>query len=91
MKECGLAIFSDPGADRPLKEIATAQCVHCGGHFPICPNSGIIRGYCQNCAGPVCGPSCADCVPVEQLLDNLEHGLPETFRTVSVPVSFTGE
>lgn len=91
MRECGLAIFLDPGADRPVLEIATAQCCHCGGHFPIQPGSGRIRGFCMNCNGPVCGPGCEACVPTDLLLENMEKGRPEDFRPIFVPVSFTGE
>ncbi len=87
MKQSGLATFSDPGSDRPLLEVATASCVHCGGAFPIQPGSGKIRGFCMNCNGPVCGPGCAACVPVEQYLQNLECGRPESFKPIHV---FTG-
>jgi predicted RNA-binding protein with PUA domain len=56
------------------------------------PGSGIERGWCQNCAGPVCSRACAKCVPVEQYLSNLEKGMPEDFRpvTVAVPEISTG-
>lgn len=83
-REAGIVIISDPGADKPLDEIATLQCVHCGGHFPHRPGSGITRGFCMNCNGPVCGKSCAKCVPEEQLLENIEKGRPEDFKPVSV-------
>jgi hypothetical protein len=58
-----------------IKEVETRKCVHCGGHFHVSPGSGRIRGWCVNCAGPVCGPQCAECVPEEQLLENLEKGM----------------
>lgn len=82
MREAGLIIVSDPSADRPLLEVATAQCCHCGGHFPIRPGSGRLRGYCTNCAGPVCGPGCAECVPTDQLLLNYEKGRPLNWRPI---------
>jgi hypothetical protein len=85
MKEKGRIIVVDPGADRPLDEFATAQCVHCGAHFPIRPGSGKIRGFCFRCNGPVCGPACAACVPAELQLDNLEAGRPVDFRPIRSP------
>lgn len=84
MKESGLIIVVDPGADRPLAEIPTLQCVHCGGHFPVQPGSGRIRGFCGRCKGPVCGPGCAECVPVELQLDNLEQSRRRNARQVLV-------
>lgn len=42
------------------------------------------RGYCQRCNGYICGPSCAECVPVEQLLENYEHFRPLDFRPIFV-------
>ena len=68
-------------------EYETVQCVHCGLHFPIVPGSGKIRGYCMRCAGPVCGPDCARCVPTERLLDCLEQGKTPDELPVSVSVS----
>jgi hypothetical protein len=83
MKEKGTIIVVDPGADRPLDEFATGQCCHCGGHFPIRPGSGTVRGFCFKCAGPVCGPACAGkCVPAELQLENLEAGRPIDFRPI---------
>jgi hypothetical protein len=87
-KEAGLVTLIDPGADRPLLEVGTLQCVHCGGHWVPQPGSGRVRGFCQNCMGPVCGPGCAACVPTEQLLENIEKGRPLDFRPVLVPVTF---
>jgi hypothetical protein len=89
--EKGLATWSDPGADKPLLEIPTFRCVHCGGAFAIEPGSGKIRGFCTNCNGYVCGPGCKDCVPMEQLLENLEAGRELTFRPVvgNVPKLWT--
>lgn len=39
-----------------------------------------MRGFCQNCNGPVCGPDCAECVHWEQMLDNMEHGRDPNFK-----------
>lgn len=86
--EAGLITVSDPGADRPIAEAKTLQCAHCGGHWVPRPGSGRVRGWCQNCQGPVCGPGCAACVPEEQLLENIEAGRPLDFRPIVVPVSF---
>lgn len=86
MKESGRIIVSEPGVDRAIDEYGTAQCVHCGGHFPIKPGSGKIRGFCSNCNGPICGPACAKCVPAEQEIENIEAGRPLDFRPTRVPV-----
>lgn len=94
MKISGYATWTELGADKPSLEIDTVACVHCGGHFAIQPGSGRIRGYCMNCSGPICGPSCAACVPVEQYLANLEAGLPselaDKFTPICVPTSIHG-
>jgi hypothetical protein len=58
----------------------TQQCVHCGAHWIVSPGSMRIRGYCVSCGGHFCGPQCAVCVPQEQMLENLEHGRPLTWR-----------
>src|SRR5688572_20876079 len=52
----------------------TVQCVHCNGHYTPMKGSGIIRGFCRNCMGPVCSPKCAACVPFERWLDQIERG-----------------
>lgn len=80
----GLITLADPGADRPLAEVKTLQCVHCGGHWYPRPGSGRVRGWCMNCNGVVCGPGCAECVPVEVYLENMEKGRPHDFRPVAV-------
>ncbi len=41
-----------------------------------------VRGFCLRCNGPICGPNCVECVPEEQLLENLEHGREMSFRPV---------
>lgn len=85
--EFGRIVISDPGADRPLLEVGTLQCCHCGKHWVPRPGSGTVRGFCRNCMAPVCGPGCKECVPLEQMLDNLERGRPEDFRPVSVSLA----
>ncbi len=89
MKEAGLITLVDPGADKPLLETATLRCCHCGGHFPASPTKG--RGWCRNCAGPICGAGCLACVHWEQLLENLEAGRPLDFKPVVVPVFLHSE
>lgn len=83
----GLLTISDPGSDRPLLEVGTLQCVHCGQVWFPRPGSGRVRGFCRLCMGPVCGPGCAACVPNEVYLENIEKGRPLGFRPVVVPVS----
>ena len=80
----GLIVESDPGADRAVSEVPTLQCGHCGGHFEVRPGSGKVRGWCMNCARPVCGPGCEACVPVEQMLENMERGRPLDFKPIIV-------
>lgn len=85
MRESGLITVTAPDRDRPLAELPTLRCVHCGGHWAPRPGSGTVRGFCQNCMGPVCGPGCAACIPAEQLLENIEAGRPIVERPVIVP------
>lgn len=82
----GQMTIIDPGADKPIREIGTAQCKHCGGHFPIAPGSGRLRGFCMRCNGPICGPGCAECVPEEQYLENMEKGRPDNFMPTTIYV-----
>lgn len=85
--EHGLVTLLDPGSDRPLLEVKTLQCVHCGGHWIPRPGSGMVRGFCTRCNGPICGPGCAECVPEEQMLENIEKRRALNFRPIvaSVP------
>ena len=72
MREAGLITIADPGMDRALSEVKTAQCCHCGGHFPFGPGHTKDRGWCYRCNGPICGAGCLDCVPQEAMLEILE-------------------
>lgn len=81
-RESGYLVVMDPGSDKPILETATVQCVHCGGHWVPQPGSGRVRGFCTNCNGPICGPSCQQCVPAEQLLENLERGVCASHRPI---------
>ena len=58
------------------QEVAsTIQCVHCGKHFVSIKGSGKIRGWCLKCSGPICGPECHVCIPMEKQLEAMErHG-----------------
>jgi hypothetical protein len=33
----------------------TLKCRHCGGHWIVLKGSGIRRGWCIKCNGPLCG------------------------------------
>lgn len=81
-RDDGYVIISDPGSDKPILEIASVQCVHCGGHWIPQPGSGKIRGFCMRCNGPICGPGCQECVPTDLLLENMEKGRPLNFRPI---------
>ncbi len=94
-REAGVGTLIDPGSDKPIAEIGFLGCVHCGGQFPA-PRFGmspedkasrIGRGFCMNCNGYICGKGCAECVPLEQYLSNLEQGRDPSFRPIIVPVS----
>lgn len=79
-KESGwLVVMGSAGGEN---HINTIQCGHCGGHWVPTSGSGKVRGFCQNCCRPFCGPACSECVPVEQYLENLECGRPENFRPI---------
>lgn len=83
-KSAGELTILDPGSDKPLLVTSTLQCVHCGQHWTPQPGSGKVRGFCRNCMGPVCGPGCAECVPQEQLVENLEAGRPLDFKPTRI-------
>jgi len=71
--EAGVIIIADEVGG--VQEHATAQCCHCGTHFVMRNGSGVRRGWCFKCPGVVCGPGCAECVPIEKRLDLAERGL----------------
>lgn len=53
----------------------TLRCVHCSAHWVHQEGSGIRRGWCLNCKGPICGsPLCDDCIPLESRLEGWEQG-----------------
>ena len=57
--------------------IGLVKCCHCQQQFELAPGKTKGRGWCGNCMGYVCGQSCANCVPWERQLENIEAGLPE--------------
>ena len=96
----GRMVFANPDGDKPILEVRTLQCCHCGGHFPAnerltravtaaeaklaAKDGRTARGWCSRCCGPVCGPGCAECIPVEMLLENYEHNWPLDHRVTVV-------
>lgn len=74
MKQSGVILISNPDSGQQLQELPTVACVHCGFNWVPQPGSGKVRGWCTRCNGPVCGPGCAECVPKEQQMLNMEMG-----------------
>ena len=72
--------------DGPEVHQDTIQCVHCYRHWVYKPGSGKTRGFCTRCNGFVCGPKCAECVPKEAKLENIEAGRDVMFRPVTISV-----
>lgn len=72
-RPAGQIVISGPDG---VTEFDTLQCVHCGCHWIIKPGSGRLRGFCMNCAGPICGlQGCMQrCYPFEKQLDDAESG-----------------
>lgn len=79
--EHGTLHIIDPGSDKS-QAVATTQCVHCGKHFEMKPGSGKMRGFCMRCNGYICGPECAECIPQEQMIENIEKGLPLNHKPI---------
>ncbi len=77
MKEAGEIYIIDPDKDRYIETIPTLQCVHCGGHWQCKIGSGNVRGFCYKCKGPICGPKCQKCVPLERQFENTHKGRPK--------------
>lgn len=83
--EDGTAMWN-PEFGPPIHK-ATRKCVHCGLHVLCEKGSGKVRGWCDRCNGFVCGPACFECVPEEQMLENIENGRLWNYRPIvaSVP------
>lgn len=64
------------------------QCVHCSRVWLWEPGSGRRRGYCLRCNGITCGrPLCDNaCMPILQMIENMEAGRPWDWRPVTVYV-----
>ncbi len=84
LRPAGHVIVTPPVG--PIIEVDTLQCVHCGAHWQPKPGSGNVRGFCMKCNGPICGAACAECMPAEQRLENIEAGRPLDFRPIIVGV-----
>ena len=74
-KPSGLVFVTGP--DGEIQEGETLSCVHCQHTWVKQTGSGKVRGWCEKCCGPICGPSCLECIPAELRWDNLESGKPE--------------
>lgn len=79
----GLKKFEPKAAKKPSGYILldgqvvadTVKCVHCGHHWVPIAGSGIMRGWCRNCNGPLCGShDCFECKDFRQKLDEYEKG-----------------
>lgn len=79
------------GPHGEIVDCDTLRCGHCGAHWEVVVGSGRLRGFCSRCLGYVCGrPECmADCLTVEQRLENLEKGLPELTIPITVKIPVT--
>ncbi len=71
--DAGIIIISNGYAGTQTEE-PTLQCIHCQHTWVRQPGSGIKRGFCMKCMGPICGPKCAECRgPWEKHLDRQEQ------------------
>lgn len=84
----GLFQIFERGSDKPCVETKTVRCCHCGGHFPFGPGKTKNRGFCTRCNGHLCGPRCAECRPMERMLEEMEGTKNPT--AVSVGGSYVG-
>lgn len=90
LKPDGTLMTYDLKADRP-QEMDTVQCAHCGRHWVVQPGSGRRRGICGRCGGITCGSqACDKCVPLEQLLTNIEQGKPLDHQPILVASGWEG-
>ncbi|MCC6419930.1 MAG: hypothetical protein IT429_16975 [Gemmataceae bacterium] len=72
----GVLISTPVDSDRAVQR-DTVQCCHCGRIWLWQPGSGRRRGFCTLCGGLTCGTGACDrCVPMEQMIENMEAGLP---------------
>lgn len=82
----GVLISTPHDSDKKVEQ-STVQCVHCLRVWLWQPGSGRVRGWCARCNGLTCGPGCgAVCVHFEQLLENLEKGMPYELARLFAPI-----
>lgn len=85
-KYSGELITTPHGGDKAIRQ-GTLSCVHCQQTWVHQPGSGKIRGFCTRCNGPICSAECAEkCVPLEQMIENIEHGRELDYRPIRVNV-----
>lgn len=85
-KYSGELITTPHGSDKAIRH-GTLSCVHCQRTWVHTPGSGKVRGWCGRCNGPICSAECAEkCVPLEQMIENIEHGRELDYRPISVNV-----
>ena len=83
-KAHGYAIWSGGDGKKDV-ECDSLRCCHCGAHFWVTPGSGKRRGFCMRCGAVTCGQEkCDACVPLEQMLENVEKGRPANHRPIIV-------
>jgi hypothetical protein len=88
-REAGRITWHDRESDKPIYEVGTVRCEHCGGQ--IRRDHMMCAGFCQECNGFYHGDSCEVCVHFEQLLANIEAGRDPNFKPiVSGPRQFGG-
>lgn len=86
-QKSGTWIHADKETDQVI-QTDTVSCCHCGRVWMWVPGSGRRRGFCQCCNQFTCGSTACDkCVPVEQLLENIEQGKPLDHRPTIVAAS----
>jgi len=64
----------------------TWMCFHCNSHHQIVKGSGKLRAFCLKCVGPVCVGCANKCVPIEQMLENIEHDRPLDYYPIMISV-----
>lgn len=89
-RENGYTFLTDQ--DGTVSNGCTWMCQHCGAHHNVVKGSGKLRAFCTLCNGYVCVACAGNCVPIEQMLENLEAGmtLDQAMRHRPVVVPFTG-
>lgn len=74
----GVVISTDREADRVV-ETKLKRCVHCSLTWAPHRGSGRLVGWCERCAGDLCGREVCvrrGCVHFERELELLEQGIP---------------